>query len=232
MGMLSKAWLGAMIVLAVTMAGPANATLIDRGGGLIYDDFLDITWLQDANYSYTSGYDEDGRMDWYDAMAWAESLTFGGYENWRLPTALGGFCNFGYSGTNCGYNVSESASELTYMFYYNLGNTAVYDTSGNQVAWPTFSGSANGVDILNIKPSPDINNNYWIGTGYFDSSNAWVLDTRSGYLNTAWKENVLFAWAVHDGDIAPIPEPTTLALFAFGLAGLGFMNRRRRESRL
>ena len=28
------------------IAGPAGATLFDRGGGLIYDDVLDITWLQ------------------------------------------------------------------------------------------------------------------------------------------------------------------------------------------
>ena len=26
----------------------ANSALIDRGGGLIYDTDLDITWLQDA----------------------------------------------------------------------------------------------------------------------------------------------------------------------------------------
>ncbi len=30
--------------------GAAQATLIDRGSGLIYDDELNITWLQDANY--------------------------------------------------------------------------------------------------------------------------------------------------------------------------------------
>ena len=40
----------------------ANAALYDRGNGLIYDDVLDITWLQDANHAKTSGYDRDGRM--------------------------------------------------------------------------------------------------------------------------------------------------------------------------
>lgn len=44
------------------ITGIANATLYERGGGLIYDDFLAITWLQDANYAQTSGYDSDGKM--------------------------------------------------------------------------------------------------------------------------------------------------------------------------
>lgn len=34
----------------------ANAVLIDRGNGLIYDDYFNITWLADANYAATSGY--------------------------------------------------------------------------------------------------------------------------------------------------------------------------------
>jgi len=49
----------------------AQAVLIDRGGGLIYDDVLDLTWLQDANYAQTSGHDADGRMTWNNAVAWA-----------------------------------------------------------------------------------------------------------------------------------------------------------------
>jgi hypothetical protein len=39
-----------------------DATLIDRGGGLIYDDVFDITWLQDANFAKTLGYDSDGMI--------------------------------------------------------------------------------------------------------------------------------------------------------------------------
>lgn len=48
-----------------------NATLWDRGSGLIYDDYLNITWLQNANYAKTSGYDADGQMNWTDATTWA-----------------------------------------------------------------------------------------------------------------------------------------------------------------
>jgi hypothetical protein len=50
------------------MISQSDAELIDRGGGLIYDTVLDIKWLQDANYAQTSGYDDDGRMNWYTAV--------------------------------------------------------------------------------------------------------------------------------------------------------------------
>ena len=43
-----------------------QAALFDHGNGLIYDDVLDITWLQDANYEQTSSNDADGRMNWVD----------------------------------------------------------------------------------------------------------------------------------------------------------------------
>ena len=69
------AWhLTAVSVACATLAAPlANAALIDRGGGLIYDTDRDITWLQDANYAQTSGYDGDGLMNWSAATAWADS---------------------------------------------------------------------------------------------------------------------------------------------------------------
>ena len=38
-----------------------SAALIDRGGGLIYDESLDITWLQNANLAAGSVYDQTSR---------------------------------------------------------------------------------------------------------------------------------------------------------------------------
>jgi len=66
----------------------AHAALFDRGNGLIYDSVQDLTWLQDANYARTSGHDSDGMMKWADAMAWADGLTYGGFDDWRLPTTI------------------------------------------------------------------------------------------------------------------------------------------------
>ena len=82
----------------------AEALLIDRGGGLIYDDVLDVTWLQDANYAVSSGYwdaldktgysdwslNHPGTMIWNDAMDWADGLEYYDsvrdvtWSDWRL----------------------------------------------------------------------------------------------------------------------------------------------------
>ena len=77
-----------LLMLLMYYSFSANATLINLGGGLIYDDYLDLTWLSDANYAKTSGYDDDGAMSWQASMDWADSLTYAGFDGWRLPIAV------------------------------------------------------------------------------------------------------------------------------------------------
>lgn len=121
------------LVLATTLALPAQAALIDRGGGLIYDDVLNITWLQDANYAKTSGYDASGKMNWQDAVAWAANLTYYDsvrgvtYDDWRLPTMVNTgsvTCDFAYSGTDCGYNV-QTYDAVTNKLFSEIGRAHV-----------------------------------------------------------------------------------------------------------
>jgi hypothetical protein len=77
---------------AETSSAPAVAraaspqALVDLGHGLVYDEALDVTWLQDARYAQTSGYDGDGLMTFEEANAWATALVFAGASGWRLPT--------------------------------------------------------------------------------------------------------------------------------------------------
>ena len=54
--------------------------LFDRGNGLIYDADRDITWLQDADYAQTSGYDIAGKMNRDDAMTGADTLGYSGVD--------------------------------------------------------------------------------------------------------------------------------------------------------
>jgi hypothetical protein len=125
----------------------SHAALIDRGGGLIYDTVLDITWLQDTNYALTNG-DDDGRMTWTEANAWAAGLSYYDvvrdvtYDDWRLPTMSPidgnsfnttisndgttdlGFARTTTDGSDGGWRDSSGTpvSELGYMYYVNLGN--------------------------------------------------------------------------------------------------------------
>ena len=56
---------------------------VDNGDGTITDLSTGLMWM-----TYDSGYlEEDGAMDWDDALAWAETLDYGGYSDWKLPSA-------------------------------------------------------------------------------------------------------------------------------------------------
>ncbi len=138
----------ALLFIASAATGTAHAALLDRGNGLLYDDVLNLTWLQDANYAKTSGYDADGLMSWGGATAWAANLSYGGYSDWRLAsnTAVNGSTfdyNYNVNGTtDVGYNITSPNSELAYMYHVNLGLDSYYDTSG--APQPTFGIFGNG----------------------------------------------------------------------------------------
>lgn len=189
------------VLAAGLVSGAAQALLIDRGGGLIYDTELNVTWLQDANYAKTSGYDADGRMNWDDAMTWAANLSYYDsvrnvtYTDWRLPfvvdtdgpdaDALGNDgCNFAFSGTDCGYNVQTKTgatvySELAYMYYVNLGLKPYLNPDGTvRSDWGVFgNGTCNGTDCSSYGEKDfDLIQNlqahvYWSGTDYAPDTN-------------------------------------------------------------
>ncbi len=209
--------LSTIAALGLLLSSTASAALIDRGNGMIYDDVLDITWLQDANYAKTSGYDADGRMSWDDAVAWADTLVFGGYDDWRLASItdtdnLG--CDYAPAGTDCGYNVDTGHSELAYMYHVNLGLKSQDNEDGFiNPDWGIFgNGTKNGTDdgswgendiglIKNLQTF-----GYWSATEHaLYASVAWVYSTYDGYQTSDDKASEFSVWAVRSGDVGAAP---------------------------
>jgi hypothetical protein len=239
------------VVLALATAGllssgAAQAELFDRGGGLLYDDVLNVTWLQDANYAKTSGYDDDGRMTWDAAKTWSGSLNISRFAGesltgWRLPATAPVGTDWNYDGsydgsTDLGYNISPH-SELSYMYYVNLGLKSYYSPSGAYQpdygvhGNGTLDGQANVGLVDNLQCSV-----YWSGTAAYVPSPAdavWTFNTLSG-LQSYYGQNgyELYAWAVRPGDVATVavPEPETYTMLLAGLGLLGAGAKRRRRS--
>lgn len=222
------------------VSGAAQATLYDRGSGLIYDDVLNITWLQDANYAKTSGYDADGYMNWNDAQSWIATLNnqnYRGFSNWRLPRAnpVNGGTEYqlglSYNGSlDYGYNITSPNNELAYLYYVTLQNVGIYDTSGGLQPY---------ADVWNKKFGPfaySLHHNWYYWTGSVPDvapHGAFTFHTGSGGADANHKSAELFAWAVRDGDVGPapntVPEPSTLALALLGLFGAASLTANRKR---
>ena len=244
----------AVLVLATGMSCTAQAGLHDRGGGLIYDDELNVTWLQDANYAKTSGYDADGLMTWHEATAWAAQLNINGYDDWRLPTTLqpDASCSNQAGGDSSGYGCT--GSELGYLFYVELGGvvgTPISDTHNSNYSlfsnldpatvtiYVYFSDGNFISSSSNVPPDPGsilvetitglLPVDMWSATGYAQNSpDAWVFSMLSGSQDAFNKTETRYAWAVRDGDVAAVPEPETYAMLLAGLGLVGAAARRRR----
>ena len=211
-----------------------QAALYDRGNGMIYDDVMDITWLQDANYAQTSGHDADGLMSWTDANTWVNGLSYGGYDDWRLPSAnLINSADPCYAKDgSCDRGFNNSTGELGHMFYTDLDNLGKFATnsffqSGYGVTNSDFIDgiSGNSVSILNLQ-----NSTYWLDEEYApNTSLAWTFITSSGSQFRSDKTTTYYSWAIRDGDVSEVPIPAAAWLFGTALLGLAGASRRNRQ---
>ena len=147
----------------------------------------------------------DGRLSHWSANAWADQLEYGGYDDWRLPSA-------GNPPTN---GVNLTTGELGHMFYNNLGNTAGHSILNN-VSFIYATPGGGTVSFLNVQLGA-----HWLGEMYAPNYKYfWAFNTGTGsqtYLNRSYS---YYSWAVRDGDVSSVPVPTAAWLFGSALAGL------------
>ena len=204
------------VIILFGFLSTANAALEVRlGGKAVYDTDLNITWLTNANAGAGSKFDNgtsttDGLMDWHNANAWAESINIEGISGWRLPTALnsdGSICG----GFNC------TGSEMGHLFYIELSGTAHNSILTSSDPDLSLFSNIQGTGI--IYP-------YWLSTIYQADVNAYSFQMAhldnffAGAPSLSALDNEHFGWAVHDGDVALIPEPQTYAMLFLGILAI------------
>lgn len=190
--MVQRAFAAAAGASALLLAGAAQAALVNRD--LDGDTFVDAFYDTDLNITWLRNADVNGLQNWNDANDWANAYSFGGFDDWRLPT--------GATGTCTGYNCTDN--EMGHLWYVELGNVAGAITN--------FGGFQNLQSYY-----------YWSGTQFApDPIYAWYFNPGDGQQQIRGLEYRFHAMAVRSGDVATttVPEPSTVVLLLAGFAAL------------
>jgi len=67
--------------------GYGRNDFVDNGDGTVSDRATGLTWMKQDSGHLRAGSRKDGRLDWNDALAFAEGLKHAGHDDWRLPNA-------------------------------------------------------------------------------------------------------------------------------------------------
>jgi hypothetical protein len=213
--------------------GTAQAALIDRGGGLIYDDVLNVTWLQNAGAG--------GELSWTDAKAWADQLSVFDsvrgltWSDWRLPDTQpinGVAWNLAPTtdgSSDWGYNIVSPQHELAHLFHVGLQNLSAYASDGS--LRPGLAGVDFG--LANTGPFVGlVQDIYWSAT----ASPWYPIDHAIGFAMYSGGDLINHGigtlhrvMAVRDGDVAFVPEPPPWAMVLAGLGAAGWLTRRSQE---
>lgn len=217
------------ITVFVAITGPisANAELLDRGNGMIYDTVSNITWLQDANLASqdnfgVAGINASGAMNWDTAKKWIAAINtfnngrgYKGYNDWRLTIAAPAGTKLDcspppappapivvHNENVAGYEKTSVNSELSRMYYRNLGNKGAFRDNSNVLQ--AESGIRNSGPFVNLQSY-----SYWTETLCPPFPFAWYFNTRTGFQHFQPTSSHLYVWPVRSGDVSRISDVGT-----------------------
>lgn len=246
----NKSKLGILLFGLLGLVTNSHAALQNLGNGLVNDDILNVTWMQDANLVKTSCDAENelwqafdlttvtpnsgrtkqeicaanGDLTWHEAEAWILLLNNQNYlgGGWRQPAKASPDtgCSVSFFG-GYGYDCTNTGSELNHLFYSSLGNP---DDSTAGTCFNSTTGDDcldNTGPFVNAQPAP-----YWFGTDAFFPGTAWNFHAGLGRIVFASKNGStpnlhLNVWPVRSG-LSAVPPPQ--AVPSLSIWGLGVMS--------
>ncbi len=118
---------------------------IDNSDGTLSDRATGLMWMEEDSGSFSVGDMADGTLDWEQALAWADSLVYAGYDDWRLPDAkeLHSIVDYTRSPSSTSSAAIDARFDATQIT--NEGGAADYPfywTSTSHVNWMTGGTSA------------------------------------------------------------------------------------------
>ena len=204
----------AALVLAAGLSGTAQAMLHDRGGGLIYDDVLNVTWLADANLAATirslSSIYEDGSMKRDIADIWITGLNHDnhlGFNDWRLPEVT--FSSFE---VGIGYIIQKNEMGHLFSELGGVPGSSIFTTHN-----------------ANLSLFQNIQSGFYWSSWFAGTGTAWTFSFINGVDNANYGSQG-YAMLLRDGDVAAIPEPETYAMLLAGLGLLGIRLQSRKAT--
>ena len=191
-----------LLIAGMLIGGMAQATLVDRGGGLIYDSEQNITWLQNPNLLTSN------RINFYQAISLARAFEYIDvtrdviWSGWRLSDAFELlYLHTRYGVTGVG---PDALPFLDLHVRTPYGPYESYWGVSYDSAWSPLRQFSSVVDLGTGSVSP-INGEYY----YFY---AWAV--RPGDVGPLESSSA-------------VPEPGAFSLFSIGLALIGFGMRRK-----
>jgi len=140
----------------------------DNGDGTIRDRATGLTWTKLDSGHLKAGENKDGKLNWEQALRWAEDLEYAGYSDWRLPNIkeLQSIVDYTRSPDTTQsaaidpvFSVTpirDALGEVDYPFYWSStthkrmggGETAVYMAFGRSQGW--MPGLRGQYDLLDV----------------------------------------------------------------------------------